>query len=383
MQAQSLQRDLLRADNINRELNPVTFNIAKSFSSLQKEFWKLHENFLNAPLVDNFFFLRAAPERRRPARGCIDRNLLGQEFYDRNKDQLRTLRMSCILRGVRIVSHDLLNRTTGLDFSQATYMHLSTAAAFAVTKYAGKTDSNGTSLPLNWLLQKVKRGSKRFRNIIERGKLAEHDISNLRVVKTFFNPINCPVPEKNRIQAMHGCWNWSFLGNRIRTFCFQFFNNSLSIGSRLQARYAAGGAVIDDRCTFCVKSGSGVPGRETFFHLFYDCPYLVNLQSQYMSIYLVYVNDDVSKKLGCIAGCITAGTSIDNFFILMTSIFFYCTIWQWKLMNKVIPSIATVCMEIDNHFDNAILCSNLVKNLATDSRTPVCRRWRERTNGRG
>ncbi len=48
--------DLLRADNINRELYPVTYNIAKSFSNLQTEFWKLHENFLNAPLVDNIFF---------------------------------------------------------------------------------------------------------------------------------------------------------------------------------------------------------------------------------------------------------------------------------------------------------------------------------------
>jgi hypothetical protein len=41
-------------------------------------------------------------------------------------------------------------------------MHLSTAAAFAFTKYGNKNNSNGTSLPLNWLLQKVKKGSKRF-----------------------------------------------------------------------------------------------------------------------------------------------------------------------------------------------------------------------------
>jgi hypothetical protein len=375
--------DLLRADNIDKDLFPITHNIAASFSKLQTEFWKLHENFLNAPLVDNFFFLRTAPERRQPVRGCVDRNLLGRDFYDRNKDQLRSLRMSCMLRGGGVVSQELLIRTTGLAFTQATYMHLSTAAAFAFTKYANKSGSNGTSLPLNWLLQKVKKGSKRFRTIIEKGNYANNDISGLRVVKTFFSIISCPVQENNRLKAMHGCWNWSFLGNKIRMFCFQFFNNSLSIGARLQARYAAGGVIIDDRCTFCVKSGSLVPGRETFIHLFYDCPYLTLLRSQYISIYLTNCNDDVSKKLGCIAGCITVGTAADNFFVLMSSIFFNFTVWQWKLKKTVIPSIATVTAEIDNHFDNAILCSNAVRNLAINSRIPVCRRWRERTNWRG
>ena len=48
--------DLVRADNINKELFPVSHNIATSFSKLQTEFWKLHGNFLNAPLVDNIFF---------------------------------------------------------------------------------------------------------------------------------------------------------------------------------------------------------------------------------------------------------------------------------------------------------------------------------------
>jgi hypothetical protein len=34
-----------------------------------------------APLVDNKFFLRAAPERRAPVHGCVDKNLLGCDFY--------------------------------------------------------------------------------------------------------------------------------------------------------------------------------------------------------------------------------------------------------------------------------------------------------------
>jgi hypothetical protein len=200
----NFQLDLVRTDNINGALSPICLNIAKSFSCLQNVYWKLHENFLNAPLVDNCFFLRQEPERRRPARGCVDRNLLGRAFYDNNKEALRNLRMSCMLRGDRVVSHDLLIRTTGLNFSEACYMHLSTAAAFAKKKYANKNGSNGTSLPLKWLIQQVKKGSKRYRTLIDRHKNEGHDISNLRVVKTFFELLDCPVPEKNRIQAIHG-----------------------------------------------------------------------------------------------------------------------------------------------------------------------------------
>jgi len=173
----NFQVDLLRSDNINCAMHPILYNIAISFAKLQTEYWKLHENFLQAPLVDNSFFLRQAPERRRPVRGCVDRNLLGHDFYDRNKYALRNLRMSCLLRGDRIVSREFLNRTTGLIFSEAVYMHLSTAAAFAKTKYANKENSNGTSLPLKWLLGRIKKGSKRFRTIISRVSASNSNIA--------------------------------------------------------------------------------------------------------------------------------------------------------------------------------------------------------------
>jgi hypothetical protein len=181
---------------------------------------------------------------------------------------------------------------------------------------------------------------------------------------------------------MHGSWNWSFLGNRIRTFCFQFFNNYLSVGARLNARYRAGGIVIDDRCSFCVKSGIKVPGRETFTHMFYDCPQLISIRNLVLRTYISNTDDERTKKLLIVAGCSGAGPANQNFLFLLTSIFYNFTIWQWKL-KKIIPSVATVFFEIDNHFDNAVTCSNFIKNLATESVVPICRRWREWNDRRG
>jgi len=312
----------------------------------------------------------------------VDRNLLGHDFYDRNKYALRNLRMSCLLRGDRIVSREFLNRTTGLIFSEAVYMHLSTAAAFAKTKYANKENSNGTSLPLKWLLGRIKKGSKRFRTIISRVSASNSNIAELRVVQTFFGLIENPVPDKNRLQGMYGCWNWSFLGNRMRTFCFQFYNNSLSVGARLKARHAAGGLNIDDRCSFCIKSGYAVPGRETFIHLFYECPQLIPVRDLFIRTFLSDTNNERTRKMLCVAGCDIAGSASNNFFILMTSIFYNYTIWQSR-HKKIVPSFASVCYEIDNHFDNAVTCSNYVKELSTENVTPICRRWRERHTRRG
>jgi hypothetical protein len=56
--------------------------------SLQAVYWKKHENYLTAPLVDNMFFLRAEPEQRAPVRECVDKNLLGENFYQQNKEAL-------------------------------------------------------------------------------------------------------------------------------------------------------------------------------------------------------------------------------------------------------------------------------------------------------
>ena len=254
----------------NKNCNPVLYDITVSFQRLQQKYWTSHENFLMAPLVDNRFFMRAKPERRAPVRGCIDRNLLGHDFYDTNRTALRALRMNCLVRGNRIVDHGTLTRTTGIEFTPASYLLLVTAGKFAITKYANKAGSNGTSLPLSWYLQRAKKGSKKFRKLIEKNFSLENPIVNLRVVQTFFQLTECEIPNAKELGFLYGSWSWSFLSNQVCFFCFQFFNNSLAIAARIAARYRNGGIIVDQRCTFCIKSGTRVPYREEFLHVFYN-----------------------------------------------------------------------------------------------------------------
>ncbi len=112
---------MLRVENVDKSRHPIAFNIVSSITEFQKCYWQKNENFLTAPLVNNVFFLRAAPERRAPVRGCVDKNLLGEPLYTRHKETLLSLRMNTLVAGNRVVSLERLRQITGINFSENIY----------------------------------------------------------------------------------------------------------------------------------------------------------------------------------------------------------------------------------------------------------------------
>jgi hypothetical protein len=348
---------------------------------VQWKFWELNENFLMAPLVDNKFFLRAAPERRAPVLGCVDRNLLGPDFYAANKEALLSLRMNCLVRGNRIVTIETLRRQTGLNFSNNAYMNLVTAANFAVTKYGNKVDSNGTCIPLALFLQRIKKGSKKFRYLLFNGK-NETGIEKMRVVETFFRLIDSPVPPVPELGVMYGSWNFNFFENRLRTFCFRFFNNSIGVGARISARYRAAGQMVNDRCTFCLKAGAAVPAREDFIHVFYDCPYIQNTVRTITDEFFPHENNVNVRRRMYMCGSVTSVPLADGFFYKLTSIILNFNMWECKLKKKI-PSIATVRSEFFYMFDHVLSNSGKLKEIASHCNVPPCRRWRAGEHGHG
>jgi hypothetical protein len=374
--------DMVRMGDVNEFLHPAANCIIKSVCNLQKKFWKKHENFLMAPITDNDFFFRAKPERRARNAGILDRNFFGAAFYDQNKEALRALRLNNFLQNGVLIEYNMLVRTTGIDFTAAHYLNLQTACHFAVQKYSGKNGSNGSTLPLTWLFQRVKKGSRLFRLTIEWNPDQGNMLGELRVVKTFFELAQNPVPENCFLKTLYGSWNWHFLGNKIRAFCFQFYNNSLSIGARLAARYEQSGIIIDSRCTFCVKSMSWVPNRETFLHLFYECQYITNIVKSFSTIMLREEMDERKARLGCLTGLYENVSVRESIFYVLTSIFLNYTLWQFR-QKKTVPGLATLCHEVDYHFQAVASCSKKISDLASASDSPVCRRWREHGHGRG
>jgi hypothetical protein len=371
----------IRPEMVNKDDTPIAANIVQSFARFQDKFWKINENFLQAPLVDNRMFLRAPPERRAPVRGLVDRNLLGPAFYDRHKETLLNLKMSCLIVNNVVVDFPTLNANSGLTFTQAAYFNLVTAGNFAITKYANKINSNGTAQSVDWFLTQVKKGSKKFRKILDTN-VANIDVADLRVVNTFYQLVASDKPASNICGYQLGCWNWSFLSNRIRTFCFQFFNNSLGINTRIAARYRNGGAIINNSCTFCMKANCVNPAREDFAHVFYDCRYINNTCRRLSEIYFPANANPALDKVTYMTGMVTGANNLEGFFYLLTSVLINFTMWQSR-MKKIIPSVASVVEDVDNLFDSCVIVSNKILNSVTDATPPICRRWTARHHGRG
>jgi hypothetical protein len=373
--------DLLRKKMFDVDMEPILYNIAESFEKIQWKFWTKNENYLMAPLVDNKFFLRAAPERRAPVRGCVDRNLLGHDFYAANQEALLALRMNCLIRGNSVVTIDTLRRNTRLNFTNNAYLNLVTAANFAKTKYGNLEDSNGTCVPLLLFLQRIKKGSKKFRLLLSDGK-NESGVENMQVVETFFRLINSPVPAAKDLNILYGSWNFGFFENRIRTFCFRYFNNSISVGARIAARYRRAGQMVNDRCIFCLKAGAALPAREDFIHVFYDCPYIQNTVRMVTTELFPPSNEDHVKRRMYMSGIVTNLSAADSFLYKLTSIILNFNMWECKLKKKI-PCIATVRSEFFYVFDNVLSNSFKLREMALLSNIPPCRRWRAGEHGRG
>jgi hypothetical protein len=371
----------LRPDSLLESDHPILKNILVSFTKMRDNYSTINENFCEALLVDNPLFLRAPPERRAPVRGLVDRNLLGHAFYDTNKEKLLDLKLSCLVRIGRTVTFNQLRANTGLGFAQATYLNLVTAGNFAVKKYGNKVTSNGTCFSVNWLLSQVRKGSKKFRRILD-VKNNTTALADLRVVNTFFELINVEKPENVQLKELYGSWNWSFMSNRFRTFCFQFVNNSLGIKTRIAARYRNRAVMLEDKCTFCLKANIRNPSRESFLHLFYECPCINGLSQRLLTLFFPHVAGANLQRRAYLSGIVDGTNGSDIFFNTVTALSFNYIIWQCRL-KKIIPGMATVLEEFDNIFNNLTCISEGIRESAVNSGTLVCRRWRELHHGRG
>jgi hypothetical protein len=382
----SFEMDMTRPSGVDKNLYPILYNIVQSFGKLQESFWKKHENFLLAPLVDNHFFLRAAPERRAPVRGCVDKNLLGVGFYTQNKEALLNLRMECLIRGNKVVTIQQLCANTGLNICQNVYMYLSTAAKFAIKKYGKKTTSNGTSVKLGGYLVRIRKGSGKLRKILTATVAYNgwNRLEELRVVKTFFELVACEKPDGLHLSSLYGLWNKNFLTNRERTFAFQFFNNSVSVGARTAARYRNVGNNVDQRCTFCVKAGRPNPGREDFNHLFISCPVLVPVLNRYLTKFydVDYDPNNADTRLFKMTGLNQNLSPLKQYFAIIHMFALNYVTWQYKL-KKFVPSLATLELDVGTVFNDTLSCNKKLEEMALNCDSFVCRRWREQHQGRG
>ncbi len=110
--------------------------------------------------------------------------------------------MKSLIVDGRVSPYPDLIITTGIPFTQTTYFRLITVGNFAVQKYADKVNSNGTSIELKTFVCGIKKGSKKFRKVLEHG-IQTPKVEELRVVQTFFRLVGTEMPDPAILGRLH------------------------------------------------------------------------------------------------------------------------------------------------------------------------------------
>ncbi len=276
-----------------------------------------------------------------------------------------------------IVNYNRLCVETGIPFTANEYMYISTGARYARERYGGKPDSNGKNKCIEAAVYLLKGNLKSFRRYLDLEEKAK-SINEQRVVKTFFELIEVPVPDPEKCGALHSVWNLHVLPNNIRVFAFQFYNNSLATNSRLAARYRMDpDIIINYGCSFCIAGGRDNPPREDFVHVFFDCPLVKDCVNKYLRRYgnLAESNEPVAKKSFIFTGS-TDGDWREYFFVdAVQNIIFLYGLWQCKIYRKV-PNFTTVEHNMLTIFDSSLQMSTYLSELAGTGNSLICRLWR-------
>jgi hypothetical protein len=151
-----------------------------------------------------------------------------------------------------------------LPLSIAAWIGLRSAVLLARKKII---QCDAQPVTLDKFLKGIKKGSKKFREVIDRSVYQSRSVLNITVVNGFSRITKTSIPTEIVIKNFISGWNCTFLDNNFREFIFKCRNNFLRTGDRLSHILNN----ITDTCNFCKGITPESSQRETFLHLFREC----------------------------------------------------------------------------------------------------------------
>ena len=121
-----------------------------------------------------------------------------------------------------------------------------------------------------------------------------------------------------------------------------------------------------------MAAGAMVPDRETFIHLFFNCPFIVNLINDFMSRFFPQGLSDEEKRIFLFTGIRPDGSA--SLMDTTINVLFLLEIWRGKKKLRV-PGLETVLQNMIFSFD-AIVNNGSFVNIAINSNNLWCRYWR-------
>jgi hypothetical protein len=257
----SPNNDITQIRKIDIDPHPILANIVISYCEFLPAFSKNKKNYRKAQIFLNPAFVRSVSDN-----GLIDIPFFTREIYENSKNGIRALTYEKCFDGTNFKTVAQFQKL-GINLTNVIWMRLQAAMLFAKKEY--RTNENAkSSQSVTEFLTGFKKGSKKFRNAITKQKINQSNVTELRTDNTFSELTDSLVPDSETIKFYLGLWNCSFLPNDFREFIFKERNNCLRLNNRL-ANFRQN---ISYKCCFCRIINADTCTRESFSHLFLDCP---------------------------------------------------------------------------------------------------------------
>jgi hypothetical protein len=334
---------LVRSIDFNRSSSPVLFEIASAFETFNGCFGKIGNNLLELPICLNPNVVWSSADS-----GMIDVAFFGKIFYSQHRDAIRKLTINHCLNGGKfktIQEFHLMN----LPLSVSTWVGLRSAVLLA-RKTINQCDTQPVTL--DKFLKGIKKGSKKFREVIDRSVYQSRMVLDITIVNGFSRITKTPIQTEIIIKNFISGWNCTFLDNDFREFIFKCRNNFLRTRDRLSHILPN----ITDTCNFCIGIVPESNHRETFLHLFRECTVTsAMLLRLNIRCKLKWDNPDVDfNSVYWYGNCM--GT-LDRNILLFYDIFRY-QVWMMKLRKVIEPSAI-----IDNVFNHLKIIFNVKPSI--------------------
>jgi len=343
-------------DLIMKNANPVLYGISNSYSQFRTALDTNNSNFLNAFIIGNPLFFRGPRDKHTlnlsylmlpEAGNCAITKLTAREFFNVN--------------GIKTRLELLID--SGIDIPLEGYVRLARCLNHYANRLRPNARNNGSALCVKTDFLSLKNPGKKIRATLVKKKRKTFKLEDQTGVKKYLEITGGTFPGESPLEKILTLWNCLGLSNRIRTFLFRFFNNTLGINTRL-SHFVPGHS---RGCTFCRINNVELIPDETFKHIFMDCPTVRAWHTHFLDYYFPanYLRDDQDRTEFFFLGRVHEPYQ-DNHFIILCIFIFQYTIWEARI-KKRIPSFNSL------RFSFKELCYLLLRSnsLARKSKTKI------------
>jgi hypothetical protein len=352
---------LLNTTIVKQNVNPIIYNIARSFERLSKTYYGTGKNYLKAYIFCNPIFVRG-----RGDNGILCRNFFGNGTPVNLLEKIAKLKLEDLLMRGGMKSLAQINTDFEVDFTLNTYMRLSEALMY----FLEKKENIPPAVPIgigNFLLS-FDKGSRKIRKALS-ALVKKPDLVKINSVVTFHNISNVGEAVFTTTRNIICFWNFTGQKNTIREFAYKFMYNQLGLNTRV-SHFVQNHS---RNCSLCTLRNDNTMFDETFAHIFYDCPSTKKLHEKLISKYFTTLlnQNEQEKRRFWFLGEINGRS---NLFVIAAVIFYNFLIWNMKLKKELshFTAVENIWLELldklhkqSRKFREAVLLVNF----------DICRRW--------